>query len=365
MRLYLVAALLAAFLVAPAHAMPRPGATLAEACGDLSIDDACELIAEATRMLGPTYETPKRRGVMILNSMGFDVTYVPARHGRLQGTTDIFLASRPKSNRLFIIITGTESAKDWFENAKFGSYSPVYRDGQFYVPPGHAGFRRGMLNIVNDKVIRQNEFDKSLKCTGPRSDRSWLADHICLFKLPQGRKAIDAVIVGHSRGAGIGLLMATAFAGLEFTTRGNELIVDEQAAWPLDLKAVIAFSPPYAVYRMTDQQAGLPVPRGFPDHWAILQRYSLPQRAISFLDEQDIVPLLSLGLGRHFGHRFRIGRDTAITYEGFGRGLGTEGDGWGLDSDLGRAHSSHHYCQNVLRALGSSGNCPPPPEPMN
>jgi hypothetical protein len=91
------------------------------------------------------------------------------------------------------------------------------------------------------------------------------------------------------------------------------------------------------------------------DQWEILSREGLPAKTISFVNEQDIVPLLSLGLGRQFGHRFRIDRHGGVIYEG--------GD-WGPDSDLKRAHSSHFYCTDVLAALGRSGRCPDRPAPM-
>jgi hypothetical protein len=92
-----------------------------------------------------------------------------------------------------------------------------------------------------------------------------------------------------------------------------------------------------------------------PDQWEVLKRAGIPAKTISFLNEQDIVPLLSLGLGRHFGHRFRIDRYGRTKYEGHD---------WGPDSDLKRAHSSHFYCTDILGALGQSGLCPELPDPL-
>jgi hypothetical protein len=343
---------------APAQA-PRAGAPLAEACLSLPVTDACDIIAEAARMLGPSYEEDKATaGDAAFEALGYNTTYIPARAGAFQGVTDVFLASKPGTNRLYIVITGTESTRDWIENAKFRSYTARYKDGQFYVPPGHAGFRRGMLNIVNDDVIRINEFDsRELKCSGDLRKLSRLSRHICDHGLPRTAGSIETVIVGHSRGAGIGLLTATAFAGLEIVrpVRRGPADVKRQAHWPLSLKAVITFAPPYAVYRLTDRQLGLRVPPELPDQWKVLEREGIPAKTISFLNEQDIVPLLSLGLGRHFGHRFRIDRHGRTTYEGHD---------WGPDSDLKRAHSSHFYCTDVLGALGQSGSCPERPDPL-
>ncbi|HEX8062078.1 MAG TPA: hypothetical protein VF535_02580 [Allosphingosinicella sp.] len=355
----ILAAAAASIPAVAAGEAPRVGAPLAQACASLPVADACEIIAEATRMLDPSYRPRKATdGVAALQALGYNATYIPARAGGLQGVTDVFLASKPRSNRLYIVITGTESKRDWLENAKFRSYTSRFKDGQFYVPPGHAGFRRGMLNIVNDDVIRINEFDSAaLDCSGPDRKRSRISQHICRYGLPRTRGAVETVIVGHSRGAGIGVVTATAFSGLEIVrpVRGGPAEVKRQAHWPLSVKAVIAFAPPYAVYRSTDRQLGVEVPSGMLDQWEILSREGLPAKTISFVNEQDIVPLLSLGLGRQFGHRFRIDRHGGVIYEG--------GD-WGPDSDLKRAHSSHFYCTDVLAALGRSGRCPDRPAPM-
>jgi|GEM_PF-3660531 len=362
MRLILLlSTALASLLPAGAGAQsPVPGSTLPEICAALPVKDACDVIAEAARTLAPSYETDKKNaGEDAFRKLGYNVTYIPARHGWLQGTTDVFLASRPGSNRLFIVITGTESVRDWAENAKFGSYTNRYKDGQFYVPPGHAGFRRGMLNVVNDDVIRINEFDTNpLDCAGEARKRSRLSRHICEYGLPRSKGGIEAVLVGHSRGAGVAMIMATAFSGLEIVRPDDNgpVKVRRQNYWPLSLNAVITFAPPYAIYRRTDREAGLTVPEGLPDQWEILEQEGIPQKTISFVNEQDIVPLLSLGLGRQLGHRFRIARSGAVTYEG---------RDWGPDSDLKRAHSSHYYCGDVLAALGQTGRCPEAPEPLS
>ena len=237
--------------------------------------------------------------------------------------------------------------RDWYENAKFGSYSPVYRDGQYYVPPGHAGFRRGMLNVINFGVLALNEFDeRPLNCAAPRSGASGLSRHICEHSVMRGQEPVETVIVGHSRGAGIGILLATAFAGLEIQrpAQGGPATVARQAHWPLTLQAVIGFAPPYAVYGRPDAQA----PEGIPDHWTILRDNEIIDRTIWLLNERDIVPNLSFGHGRHFGHRFRIQGNRRVSYDGMD---------WGADTSFARAHSSIGYCADTLAALAQQGRC--------
>ena len=299
-------------------------------------------------MLEPSYADNKAvDGVAAFNALGYDATYFPARVGAFGGTTDLFLVSQAQSNRLFVVITGTESVRDWYENAKFGSYRPVYRDGQYYVPPGHAGFRRGMLNVINAGVLAINEFDEEpLDCRAPRAGASGLSRHICRYRVMRGQGPVETVIVGHSRGAGIGILLATAFAGLEIQrpVQGVSATVARQTHWPLRLHAVIGFAPPYAVYRRADAEA----PEGIPDHWTILEDNGIIERTIWFINERDIVPSLSFGQGRHFGHRFRIQGNRRVSYDGMD---------WGPDTSFLGAHSSVGYCADTLAALVRQGRC--------
>jgi hypothetical protein len=68
-----------------------------------------------------------------------------------------------------------------------------------------------------------------------------------------------------------------------------------------------------------------------------------PDRTFLFLNERDIVPGLSVGFGRHFGHRFRIQGSGAVLYDGK--------DTWGEPATLIDAHRSAGYCRDVRRAL--------------
>jgi hypothetical protein len=361
--------LMAAPLPAQAPAPPgeiRHGLALAESCALLPPADACAIIDAAARMLKPTYEKRKATdGKAALGKMGYDVTYVPASRGFLQGTTDVFLASKPGSNRLFIVITGTESMRDWYENAKFGSYTAVYKDGQFYIPPGHAGFRRGMLNIVNDHVLALDEYDDGAPACPPKGTRprrsasiSALTLHLCEFNLSRDPGSVETVIVGHSRGAGIGMVTATAFAGLEIRRplKDGPATVARQAFWPLRLHAIVAFSPPHAVYHRSDRAAGLEVPDGILDQWKYIDRLELPERTVAFLDDRDIVPHLSTGVARNFGHRYRIRRGGSVVYDG---------TDWEPDVDVRQAHSSRGYCRHVLGLVeDAAGVCPDSEEPL-
>lgn len=330
----------------------EPANSLANTCGTLGIADGCAIIAEASQMLSPSYEKDKVAAAKAaFAARGYVSRYVAAKKGAFQSTTDVFLVTRPGTNRLFIVITGTESARDWAENAKYNAYTASYEDGQFYIPPGHAGFRRGMLNIINSGVFKIGEFDDApLDCAkaGPR--RSILSDFICEHHMPTGPGQIDAVIVGHSRGSGIGVVLATAVAGLEIKRpeKNGPVTVAPRKFWPLTLRAVIGFAPPYAIYIRSDAEAGMKVPPGFEDQWSILNRYGIPQKTVLFINDRDVVPALSVGLGRQFGHRYMIKPSGAVVYDG---------TDWGEDLSLIDAHRSERYCTNVLTALHQPVRC--------
>jgi len=335
-----------------AQAIAQRGEPLAAVCGRLPVEDACNLIAEASAMLHASYAKPKEsEGEAAFRALGYDATYVPAGGGLFQNRNNVFLVSKPGSNRLFIVITGTETPRDAIQDLKFKPYTMVYEDGRFYVPPGHAGFRRGTLSIIKSGALHSKEFDQApLDCAHPADHPSLLAQYLCLNHVSSGAGPIDAVLVGHSLGAGIAIMSATAFAGLEIKrpdALGNATI-EAQQFWPLRLQAVIGFAPPYAVYIKSDREAGIKVPAGIDDQWKVLNRYGISDRTILFLNERDIVPALSLGQGRHFGHRFRIQVDGTVSYDG---------TVWGKDISMIQAHSSVGYCSDVLTALGRPLAC--------
>jgi len=328
--------------------------TLAEKCGALPVEDACNLITEAAAMLRPSYGKPKEtNGVAGFQALGYGAEYIEADTTLHRPSTDVFLVARPGTRRLFVVITGTEDWMDWISNARFTPYTGTYEDGQFYAPPGHGGFRGGVVDMVGEGILRQNEFDAAaLDCASGAARRSRLAAFICDARLRLDQGPIETIIVGHSRGAGIGVLAASAFAGLEVVRpdpRGP-VRVERQRHWPLKLHAVIGFAPPYAVSRLSDAEAGLPVPPGLPPHEEILRQHGIPDRTILFINDRDIVPSLSTGQARHRGHLFRIRRDRRVVYEG---------DGWGPDRGLFEAHSSGGYCADVLTELNRPLQCEP------
>ena len=334
------------------------GDSLPETCGDLAIADACAILSEAARMLAPSYAEPKSAaGERAFRALGYDSQYIAAKHGPFQPTIDIFLVSKPNSNRLFIVITGTESKRDWIENAKFSSYTAKYEDGQFYVPPAHAGFRRGMLSIVRSGIFHLNEYDAGKltleqKCADRNNASkrdSKMTAYLCDKNVGDGSgKPIEAIIVGHSRGAGIGQVIASIVDGYELRGDRNHMQVARQENWPLRLHALVGFAPPYAIHDRidsADNAVNFPA-AGIGSHWQFLKDSGIAAKTVLFVNDRDIVPLLNAGMsdsqpcgaGRQFGHRYRITRSNAIVYEG---------TDWGTLASIQTAHSSIGYAAAV------------------
>lgn len=345
------AAVLATFSHPSFAKEPRQGEPLSVTCHALAVEDACDIFVEASKMLSPSYEKPKSTAtVAAFNALGYEATYLKASGGWFRNANDVFLVSRRASNRLYIVITGTESIGDGIQDLKFRPYTTTYNDGQFYIPPGHAGFRRGVLNIINSDILKIDEFDSApLDCMAPNQE-SHLSKHLCKYEVQKGSGPVETIVVGHSLGAGIGLLGATAFAGLEVKRpdRDGPVTVAPQRYWPLRLHAIVAFAPPYSVYTKSDFERGLPLPAGAESHWAILDRFRIPELTMLFINDRDIVPGLSVGYGRHFGIRFRIEGNGAVTYDG---------TNWGKDVNSIEGHGSFGYCSDVLKSLDRLPQC--------
>jgi len=342
-------------IATPVIAQERePTVMLAQACGGLPVADACGLIAEAATMLRPSYAAQKETdGEAAFRALGYEAEYIPARTTLHRPVTDVFLVSRPGSNRLFVVITGTESLLDWVSNARFTPYTGTYRDGEFYAPPGHGGFRGGLIDMIAAGILRENEFDaQPLNCPARPGARSLLSEFLCRPGIRSGPAPMELVIVGHSRGAGIGVMAAAALTGYEVKRPSptGPASVGQQQHWPLRLHAIIGFAPPYAISKAADAELGLPVPAGISDHETILRQLGVPDRTIMFINDRDIVPSLSFGQARHRGHLFRIRRDGAVV---------REGSNWGREGGLLEAHGSAGYCTDVLSALGRPLQCEP------
>ncbi|MFV0644040.1 MAG: lipase family protein [Sphingomonadaceae bacterium] len=328
---------------------------LATRCAHLApVTDACELVRVAAQMLRPSYAQDKgSEGITQFKELGYEAEYFPARAFRLfSGTTNVFLAAKPRSDRLFVIITGSETERDWIENLNAAPAPADWRRGGYYIPPGHSGFRSGADEIVYT-LLRSGEFEQhGFDCNPDRLNRrttSPVSRFVCANEVMSGEsETIDVVLVGHSRGAAIANLAAPAFAGHTILSVADGTVdVRPQRHWPLRLHAIIGFAPPPALYAFTDDAVGADSPSGAPDQEEVYQRAGIPERAIMFLNESDVVPLLSMGTMRQLGRHFRVRSDGQVEYVSHD---------WSQTIDLARDHSAGGYCRDVLAALQTGDN---------
>ncbi|MFV0644806.1 MAG: hypothetical protein ACK5NN_09960, partial [Sphingomonadaceae bacterium] len=156
------------------HSHPADPDLLATRCAHLApVGDACDLVRVAAQMLRPSYAQDKgSEGITQFKELGYEAEYFPARAFRLfSGTTNVFLAAKPRSDRLFVIITGTETERDWIENLNAAPAPADWRRGGYYIPPGHSGFRSGADEIVYT-LLRSGEFEQhGFDCNPDRLNR--------------------------------------------------------------------------------------------------------------------------------------------------------------------------------------------------
>lgn len=352
--------MMAGMMIATAlHAQPVPRATreLSPAtCATFTPADACRLFAETAPLMTTSYaRRPKGElGKKALMEMGYDATFLSARHNMFANKPNFFLASRKRTGRVFVIFPGTEGTFDWMQNALFGAYTDRVNDGKFYVPPGHAGFRRAVLNIYNSNLVRADEFAGGpLNCSAADPRRSALAAHVCEHEVMRpGSDKIDLVLVGHSRGAGIAQLASPMFHGL----RWNGRQVAPAANWPYRVEAVFAYAPPYAIYRRPDSEVFASA-RDLPSQWDVLTNHGLIERTFMVIQDADMVPAIWSPLnykhdahfsqGRHYGKLIRITRDGELRWEP---------TDWSVESP----HLPEGYCRAVAAAFGRTADCERP-----
>lgn len=327
---------------------------LREACGSFDLAGACELLSLVSRFMLMSYASDKAGdGVDAFEALGYHASYHTAVHNALVRRPRLFFVSRSASNRVFVVFPGTEDAFDWGQNAKFGRRIDTRNDGTFYLPPGHAGFRRGMMNIIDSRIIDAREFRAGgLDCARLPETRSRLTEHVCRFDVQRSPgDRVQLVLVGHSRGAGFIQIGALAFHGLQW----RDGRVERDASWPYDVEALFAFAPPYAIYRDPDRR---PV-----DQWALLAQYGLARRAYMIIQDGDLVPTIwspfndrdiGYNQGRHFGHFIRITRDRRafVDHLPFEDHI--------QEWDIEFPHSSQLYCTSIQTSLGDQNPCTVP-----
>jgi hypothetical protein len=146
---------------------------------------------------------------------------------------ELYVVGDARRRSLTLIFVGSNDAGDWYQNLKPDAVEDAGRPGEYYIPTGHAGFRRGVLNLVGIGF-----FDRVL----PQLASSW--------NIPAGTDGrIDLFVVGHSLGAAEALLCMPALDGWRHAggvadDGGFRL---ERMPGPWAVRGAFLIAPPYAL----------------------------------------------------------------------------------------------------------------------
>ena len=223
---------------------------------------------------------------------GIDATYFAIK--RLNGIyPELYFLSVPQSDAVTVLFVGTNDDYDWFQNLKVSNFEDVARDGEFYIFPGHAGFRSGLLQILKKGLI--DELKNHVKNYNVRS--------ACDTK-------IAITLLGHSQGAGLVQLSLTIFDGLVY--RGKELVT--KPGHHFHVARAYAYAAPYAVSTTVKEDSGVhqwdEIDQRYPDKLiTVLRDHDLAGVAYNVITYKNQIP------SRHFGQFVRINRDGDVFFE--------------------------------------------------
>ena len=247
------------------------------------------------------------------NARGLDATYFSPDTLIDPKYPEVFILSQRRSNAITLLFVGTNSFNDWIQNAKSTNYEDIPFEGNYYIPAGHAGFRRGIFNLINMDFFNMV-----------------IDDHVKEYDVSNNSgEKIKVHLIGHSQGGGIAQLIAPAVEGCVYK---NENIDCEKGKYIVD--KIFAYGVPYAVSTF----------RGEKDWDYMNDNYG--QRTYMVLKDSDLVAAVYNALkyertvpARHFGKFVRITRDNDLS---------TEEIDWGKDLLY---KDQPHYIKNYKSAL--------------
>ena len=250
------------------------------------------------------------------NKLGLDVTYY-SPYDILESSNypEAFILSRKKSNSVTILFVGTNSKYDWLQNTKSTNYEDKVIEGNYYIPPGHAGYRRGIMNLI----IRG--FFGNI-----------LDDHAKNHSVRDGSgQNIRIRLLGHSQGAGLAQLAAPIIDGYRYING----IRSKSRSSKYILEKLYAYGAPYTISTEGDDWTFMNNTYGGLSYM-ILKDGDLVASIYNSYKYERTVP------SRHFGNYIRITRDNEVK---------REITSWGKDVEYG---NEPHYIKGYRSALDSS-----------
>ncbi len=252
--------------------------------------------------------------VEAFQNKGFDATYFAPSEYMFSDYPEVYILSRKKTNEITILVVGTDSNGDWIQNMKTKEYHDVCNANTYHIPAGHGGFRNGVMNLIGEKFFTE-VITGHIQNNDVRNNKGGM---------------IDVTIIGHSAGAGIAQLVGPAVDGYKYTdcmdTDNPKLVKTDK--WPLKVKNVFAYAPPYAVSPSYGS-------------WEYMSK-NYGDKTYMIIRDADFVTTVynafTHGLKvpfRHYGKYVRITRDKEVSFES---------TDWGLYVEEGDSpHSSNAY----------------------
>jgi len=146
---------------------------------------------------------------------------------------EVYVIGNPADQSLNIVFVGSNDLSDWYQNAKASVYEDDGEAGDPFIPSGHAGFRRGVTNLI-DSGFFSDELPELCRAWGIR---------------PGADGRVPVFVSGHSLGAAIAQLSLPVLDGWHHT---GERAVDgafviERGEGLFSVRGVHLIAPPYAI----------------------------------------------------------------------------------------------------------------------
>ncbi len=244
--------------------------------------------------------------------LGYDVSYFEAPDRLIFKYPRTFILSKAGSNNIFVIFLGTRSSFEWLQNAKAVNYSDVSKSDTYLIPSGHAGFRRAVLNLIEENFSQV------------------IVKHAVKFRKTESLKV---TLIGYSQGAAIAQLAAPYIEGYKYYLKNSQFYIKDSHP-NITIQKIVTFAPPYAVstfdnsWQMMEACFGKLTYQVIRDNDLVSSVYNVANNGKLFV--------------MHFGNLIRITRDGDYV---------PELTHWGRDVD-----NSPHSIYSYYQALSTDSN---------
>jgi hypothetical protein len=249
---------------------------------------------------------PKENAKNELGNLGYNTTYFAPVDRIIEAYPRVYILSNSEENGILILFLGTRSLFEWIQNLKAINYEDIAVSDTYFIPSGHAGFRRAIMNLVNAK------FENAIYS----HSEEYMLD----------KNDLKLTVLGYSQGAGIAQLSLPYLDGYKYKIENNLTYIVDTAP-NISIEELVTFAPPYAIST-------------YDKSWEIVNS-CYGGKTYQIIRDNDFVSSAYnvSNNGRlsvmHFGQLVRITRDGVVKEEQTNWGRG--------DSKNDFPHSIHQY----------------------